>query len=216
MVVVGDRTYAALALLGAVRAATTVVARLRLDAHRCAPAPVRLPRQTGRPRLVGARLPNLTTDANDPATPWMTHTLARWDGERDRPIELLSGTAVWYHTGLPPVAIRSRASRAHPAHRDPWGKFATQAVLCTDAAADPLQIVSWFTLRWQLEVTFREVRAHLGVETRAPMVRPRDRPHDPSPARPLLPSDPPCACPASCHRPNSSLSVVLQAPPDFR
>jgi hypothetical protein len=38
-------------------------------------------------------------------------------------------------------------------------------VLCTDLAADPLQIVSWFMLRWQLEVTFREVRAHLGVET---------------------------------------------------
>jgi hypothetical protein len=38
-------------------------------------------------------------------------------------------------------------------------------VLCTDLTADPLQIVSWFILRWQLEVTFREVRAHLGVET---------------------------------------------------
>jgi hypothetical protein len=49
--------------------------------------------------------------------------------------------------------------------RDPRGKFATQAFLCTDLAADPLQIVSWFTLRWQLEVTFRQVRAHLGVET---------------------------------------------------
>jgi hypothetical protein len=49
--------------------------------------------------------------------------------------------------------------------RDPRGRFATQAVLCTDLAADPLQIVSWFVLRWQLEVTFREVRARLGVET---------------------------------------------------
>jgi hypothetical protein len=49
--------------------------------------------------------------------------------------------------------------------RDPLGRFATQAVLCTDLESDPLQIVSWFTLRWQLEVTFREVRAHLGVET---------------------------------------------------
>jgi hypothetical protein len=38
-------------------------------------------------------------------------------------------------------------------------------VLCTDLSVDPLQIVSWFILRWQLEVTLREVRAHLGVET---------------------------------------------------
>ena len=25
--------------------------------------------------------------------------------------------------------------------------------------------MEWFVLRWQLEVTFQEVRAHLGVET---------------------------------------------------
>jgi hypothetical protein len=54
--------------------------------------------------------------------------------------------------------------------RDPRGTFATQAVLCTDLAADPVQIVSWFTVRWQVAVTLREVRAHLGIETGAPVV----------------------------------------------
>ncbi len=49
--------------------------------------------------------------------------------------------------------------------RDPQGTFAPQALLCTDLAADPLQIVSWFVLRWQLETTFQAVRTHLGVET---------------------------------------------------
>jgi len=49
--------------------------------------------------------------------------------------------------------------------RDPHGKFAPQALLCTDLAADPVQIVSWFVLRWQLETTFQAVRTHLGVET---------------------------------------------------
>ena len=49
--------------------------------------------------------------------------------------------------------------------RDPLGTFATQAVLCTDLAASSLQVISWFVRRWQLEVTFHEVRAHLGVET---------------------------------------------------
>ena len=28
----------------------------------------------------------------------------------------------------------------------------------------PVQIVEWFVLRWQMEVTYQEVRAHLGVE----------------------------------------------------
>lgn len=49
--------------------------------------------------------------------------------------------------------------------RDPLGKFATQALLCTDQEADPVQILVWFARRWQMEVTFHEVRAHLGVET---------------------------------------------------
>ena len=44
-------------------------------------------------------------------------------------------------------------------------RFTPQALLCTDPSADPARILEWFVLRWQLEVTFQEVRAHLGVET---------------------------------------------------
>ena len=49
--------------------------------------------------------------------------------------------------------------------KDPKGKFEPQALLCTDLLVLPEQIVHWFRQRWQLEVTFEEVRAHLGVET---------------------------------------------------
>jgi hypothetical protein len=159
LVVVGDRAYAALELLDAVRSVATVVARLRLDARLFAPPPPRVPGQRGRPRLVGDRLPNLTDRAHDQAAAWMQLTIPRWYGERDRPLEVLSQTAVWYSTGFPPVPIRWVLIR------DPQGHFATQALLCTDLNADPFQIVSWFILRWQLEVTFHEVRAHLGMET---------------------------------------------------
>ena len=37
--------------------------------------------------------------------------------------------------------------------------------MCTDLKADPEKILSWFIMRWQLEVTFQEVRRHLGFET---------------------------------------------------
>jgi DDE superfamily endonuclease len=159
LVVVGDRTYAALELLDAVRLQATLVTRLRLDARLFAPPPRRLPHQQGRPRLVGERLPSLTQQAADPDAVWTQLTLARWYGERNRPLEILSQTAVWYSTGFPPVPIRWVVLR------DPEGKFATQALLCTDLTADPSQIISWFMLRWQVEVTFHEVRTHLGVET---------------------------------------------------
>jgi DDE superfamily endonuclease len=159
LVVVGDRTYAALELLDAVRSVATVVTRLRLDARLFAPAPPRLPHQKGRPRLVGERLPNLTCHLQDLTVRWTDLTIDRWYGEYDRPVAVLSQTAVWYSTGFPPVPVRWVLVR------DPRGAFATQALLCTDLDAAPLQILAWFVRRWQLEVTFHEVRAHLGVET---------------------------------------------------
>jgi hypothetical protein len=49
--------------------------------------------------------------------------------------------------------------------RDPEQRFDPQALLCTDLKQSPLAIVSWFVRRWQVEVTFQEVRKNLGVET---------------------------------------------------
>jgi DDE superfamily endonuclease len=94
LVVVGDRAYAALELLDAVRSAATVITRLRLDARLFAPPPPRKLGQQGRPRLVGDRLPNLTAHVEDTTAPWTQLTISRWYGERDRPIEVLSQTAV--------------------------------------------------------------------------------------------------------------------------
>ncbi len=49
--------------------------------------------------------------------------------------------------------------------RDPDGDFEPQALLCTDLNRNPHDIIGWFVRRWSLEVTFRETRDHLGVET---------------------------------------------------
>ena len=78
LVVVGDRTDAALELLDRVRAVATIVTRLRLAARLFAPPPPRLPPQKGRPRLVGARLPNLTHHRQDPEAVWTTFTVPDW------------------------------------------------------------------------------------------------------------------------------------------
>jgi hypothetical protein len=97
--------------------------------------------------------------AEDPKTVWKPTTIANWYGETDRTVELASETAVWYSTGL--FAVPVRWVLIHP----PQGEFKTQVLLCTDLDADPEKIVSWFVMRWQLEVTFQEVRRHLGFET---------------------------------------------------
>jgi hypothetical protein len=159
LVLVGDTAYAVIEFLAATRSMATIVTRLRLDARLFAPPPPRGPKQTGRPRLVGDRLPTLATRLDDAATCWTPLTVPLWYGETDRTIEIVSDTAIWYSTGLSPVPIRWVLIR------DPAGGFPPQALLCTDLAASPTQIVSWFVLRWQLESTFHEVRDHLGVET---------------------------------------------------
>jgi hypothetical protein len=84
---------------------------------------------------------------------------AHWYGRQAREVEVVSQTAAWYHTGLPPVPIRWVLIR------DPLGTFPTQALLCTELTASPEQILTWFVQRWQLEVTFHALRAHVGMGT---------------------------------------------------
>jgi hypothetical protein len=95
---------------------------------------------------------------HDAGTVWQRHTVTLWYGRTNRVVEIASATAVWYRSGLPPVPIRWLLVR------DPRGELAPQAFLCTDLEAAPIDILQWFVSRWQLEVTFQEVRAHLGVE----------------------------------------------------
>ena len=162
IVAVADRAYASLKLLSRCRSLSRPVifiARLRLDAALYEPAPPRRPGQRGRPRLKGERLPNLSAVAENPSTIWEQAKIANWYGSGERTIEIASETAVWYSTGLFAVPIRWVLIR------DPEGRFKTQALLCTDLDADPEQIVRWYVMRWQLEVTFQEVRRHLGFET---------------------------------------------------
>jgi hypothetical protein len=162
IVAVADRAYASLKLLDhcrKLRKPITFITRLRLDAALYEPAPPRRPHQIGRPRLKGERLPNLSVVADAPNTVWKQTKIADWYGSEERVVEVASEMAVWYSTGLFAVPVRWVLVR------DPRGEFKTQALLCTDLGADPQKILSWFVRRWQLEVTFQEMRRHLGFET---------------------------------------------------
>jgi DDE superfamily endonuclease len=160
LVLVTDSGFSALEFLAALlRQEITCVTRLRLDAALYEPAPPRRPGTLGRPRAKGRRLPTLAEVLATKTTRWQRVTVPGWYGEGDRIVEIRSNTAVWHHAGLPVVPIRWVLLR------DPYKRFNPQALLCTDPAQEPLQIVRWFVQRWQLEVTFREVRDHLGVET---------------------------------------------------
>jgi hypothetical protein len=178
LVVVADSSFAVLELLHAwqkMARPIVCITRLRLDAALYDPAPPRRPRQNGRPRIKGKRLPTLQQQLSDPDMNWTQVVVPQWTGRMPRNsrngamshsnsatpdvVETAMGTAVWYHTGMPPVPVRWVLIR------DPAGQFQPQALLCTDAEIDAQQIVCWYAQRWSVEVTFREVREHLGVET---------------------------------------------------
>lgn len=156
-VVVGDSAFAALEFLDDARQlGVTVVTRLRLDAALYEPAPPYS--GCGRPRKTGQRLPTPATVLDDPNSAWQTQTVA-WYDRQQRQMDVVSGTAVWYHTGKPPVPIRWVVVR------DPLGEYETLALLCTEPEHDPWSVLAWYVMRWQLEVTLEEARRHLGVET---------------------------------------------------
>ena len=181
LVLVGDNSYAVLDLLHccqSLREPVTLIARLRLDAALYAPAPPRQPGQNGRPPLKGPRRPPLKVLLEQTDVTWASAAVAWYDGIT-RAVELTSQTAVWYRSGKPPVLIRWVLIR------DPQGSFATQALLCTDPAADPTQILEWFVLRWQLGHLPRGTNPS-GCGDTTPVVRSRHRPHHARPTGTLL------------------------------
>jgi hypothetical protein len=74
-------------------------------------------------------------------------------------VEVPTDTAVWYHTGKPPVAIRWVLIR------DPQKCCKPQALLSTHLEHTPAQMLPWFVRRWTMAVTCEEARTHLGRET---------------------------------------------------
>lgn len=136
----------------------TYVSRLRLDAGLYEwPGPQPAGKRGRKPRK-GARQPSLKARWHDPATVWRTITIDWYGGQR-RTLDIATGTALWYTSGHDPLPMRWVMVR------DPLGKLLPAAFFATDLDATPEQILAWVIMRWGIEVTFEEVRAHLGFET---------------------------------------------------
>jgi hypothetical protein len=135
-----------------------MVSRLRWDAalyHPPAPQP---PGKRGPKPTKGKRQRSLQGWAERSDTPWESVEVEWYRGQL-KTLWVFSRTALWYTPRLPPVAIRFVIVC------DPEGKLRLEAFFCTDLQATPVQILQWVVMRWSVEVTFEEGRAHLGLET---------------------------------------------------
>jgi hypothetical protein len=161
IVFVADSRCAALELLDRVAqlSRVSIITRLRLDAALSDPPPPRAPGQRGRPRRKGKRRPTLEAVLADEKTQWRKLTVDDWYGEGPREVDIATDTAVWYHAGKPPVALRWVLIR------DPQARFTPQALLSTHLEHTCEQMLTWFVRRSTMEVTWEEARAHLGMAT---------------------------------------------------
>ena len=158
-VLVVDGGFAAVALaLACADREVVLVARLRLEAALYPPPAPQPPGKRGRKPAKGPRQRSLKVWAARSDTPWQEVEVDGYGGER-KALWVFSRTALWYTPGWAPVAIRFVVVR------DPEGKLQDAAFLCTALQATPEQILQWVVMRWSVEVTFEEARAHLGVET---------------------------------------------------
>jgi hypothetical protein len=159
IIAVGDGSYAVIEFLASLGKELTFITRLRLDAALYQSAPQRKPGRPGRNRKKGDRLPTLEQVLKDPKQKWQKIKLSQWYGQKEKVMNIATATAVWYHSGKPVVPLRWVLLC------DPEGKLAPMALLSTDLKLSAERIVTYFVRRWSVEVTFEEVRAHLGVET---------------------------------------------------
>jgi len=82
-----------------------------------------------------------------------------WYRGETKTLRLLSAARLWHTPGWPPLPIRWVLVV------DPLGTLNPQAFFTTDLTLAPARVIGWFVWRWSIEVTFAEVRRHLGVET---------------------------------------------------
>jgi hypothetical protein len=159
LVLVVDGGFAAVALaLACVKHHVVMVSRLRWDAALYHPPGPQPPGKRGPKPLKGTRQRRLQAWAERSDTPWDTVEVDWYGGQR-KTVWVFSRTALWYTPRLPPLAIR------YILVADPEGKRRMEAFFCTDLQATPVEILQWVVMRWSVEVTFEEARAHLGFET---------------------------------------------------
>jgi hypothetical protein len=157
-VLLGDGGYASHELASFCRRHrrhVTLVSRFHPEANLYTPPPAAKPR-TGRPRTKGRRLPKPAAAVRNSKAKRFT---VNWYGGKTRRVELIWDEGHWYKAGNELVPVRwVFVHDVQGTHRDEY-------FYSTDPTMAPQEIVSLYTGRWSIEVTFQEVRAHLGFAT---------------------------------------------------
>jgi hypothetical protein len=136
----------------------TYVSHFYADANLYEPAPPVVGKKpSGRPRKKGRKLPAPAAVVRQAQRPQRLHVA--WYGGGRRDVEVVTGKAHWYQAGQPLVpVVWVWVHDCTGTHRDEY--FFTTEVTWTAR-----QVIETYTGRWNIETTFEEMRAYLGLET---------------------------------------------------
>jgi hypothetical protein len=135
----------------------SLVSRFVADANLYDPPPVVVGKKpSGRPRQKGAKQPAPQAVVVEATRQRLT---VSWYGGGRRRVEVVSAIGHWYKAGAGLVAVRwVYVHDRTGTHRDDY-------LYSTDTARTPQEIIEEYTGRWNIETTFQEARAYLGLET---------------------------------------------------
>ena len=155
-----DGTYATYELMDkAIDVGIGLIARMRMDARLFHFPPPPVPGKRGPKAKIGKRILNMTKRLTDGRIKWIEVRFDEWYGKTNKLMLITWGDAIWSRNSHQKVPLRWVLIK------DPTGKLDPVLLACSNIEASAQQIVQFFVRRWQVEVTFAEVRRHLGVET---------------------------------------------------
>lgn len=157
----GDGSFATFELfIHAQQVGVGMIARMKLKARLFHLPPTQHPKGKRGPKPpVGKRLLGMEKRLTDKRIKWKSVLFSEWYGNRNKEMMITSGVAIWHKSNTVLVKIKWVLIK------DPEGKLEPVLLGCTDFDLADDKIVSFFVRRWRVEVTFGEVRRHLGVET---------------------------------------------------
>lgn len=135
-----------------------LVSRLKMNACLYGFAPLEEEGKRGRKRARGEKLFSFREMVGRADLGWQEASVEGY-GKKTKKLKFISNTCLWGADGFPPVPIRWVLVI------DPEGELDPLPLMCTDVTLSPERIIELYIQRWNLEVTFEEVREHLGVET---------------------------------------------------
>lgn len=157
---VGDGTYATYELMKtANKYGIGLVGRLKQNSRLFhLPGPQPKGKRGPKPHM-GERIMSVEQRLSHPDVVWQRVVFSEWYGQQNKTMLLTTGTSIWdsnkgYWVKVKWVLIK-----------DPEGKLDPVLLATNDTTLSEVDIVRFLVRRWRVEVTFAEVRRHLGVET---------------------------------------------------